>query len=96
VEVATTLHGSILHNGWTCNGTHYISLFAAYCRPIKVKTKTLFSTESKLELILLVCSPTAKIEQEDGLPNVDEENETSVFTCRDSCSVLYSCHAVFV
>jgi hypothetical protein len=29
-EVATTQCGSIVHDGWTtCNGTHYISLFAA-------------------------------------------------------------------
>jgi hypothetical protein len=82
-EVVTTQCGSIVHDGstyyngthyidlWTYNGTHYIDLFAAYCRPINVKTKTSFSTESKLELTLLACSPMANIEQEDGLPNVD-------------------------
>jgi hypothetical protein len=42
--------------------------------------KTLsFSTEYKLEITLLACSPMASIEQEDGLPNVNEENETTKF-----------------
>jgi hypothetical protein len=28
-EVTTTQCGSIMHDGWTYNGTHYIGLFAA-------------------------------------------------------------------
>jgi hypothetical protein len=79
-EVAATQCGSIVHNGWTCNGTHYIGLFAAYCRPIKVKNKTSFNTESKLELTLLACSPMDNIEQEYGFPNLDEDiAETTKF-----------------
>jgi hypothetical protein len=39
--------------------------------------KTSFSTESKLEINFHVFSPMANIEQKDGSPNVDEENETT-------------------
>jgi hypothetical protein len=73
-EVTTTQCGSIVHNGWTCNGTHYVGLFAVYCRPIKVKNKTSFNAESKLELTLLASSPMANIEQEDSFSNLDEDN----------------------
>jgi DNA-binding transcriptional MerR regulator len=69
-----------MNDGWTCNGTHFIGLFASYCRPIKVKAKTSFITESNLEITLLASSPMANIEQEDGFPlTVDEENETTKF-----------------
>ena len=29
--------GSILHDGWTCAGVHYIALFACYLLPIKTE-----------------------------------------------------------
>jgi hypothetical protein len=44
-----------------------------------IHISTAFNTESKLEITLLACSPMANIEHKDGLPSVDEENETTKF-----------------
>ena len=77
-ELATTKCGALVHDGWTCNNTHFIGLFASYCRPIKVKEKTEFVMEWKPEITLLACSPMANIEENHDGDTRTEDEESRV------------------
>ena len=67
--------GSILHDGWTCAGVHYIGLFACYPTGI-IKSE---STGDDIRLSLLSVSPMARTEitgndadEKEGLQLFDE------------------------
>lgn len=57
-ELKETPHGGLLHDGWTCNGTHYLGVFATYINKHKK-----FHSKKDVEIIeqpmitLLACAP---------------------------------------
>ena len=75
--------GSILHDGWTCAGVHYIALFACYLLPKLKKEGKEDGCEdgtdgSKVRLSLISVSPMARTEAADGESELEVLDETAV------------------
>ena len=75
--------GSILHDGWTCAGVHYIALFACYLLPKLKKEGKEDGCEdgtdgSKVRLSLISVSPMARTEAADEESELEVLDETAV------------------
>ena len=77
--------GSILHDGWTCAGVHYIGLFACYYTGI-LKTEKNETTNDAVQLSLLSVSPMARTEVTEEEES-DEKKDLAVF---DETAVNFS------
>ena len=77
--------GSILHDGWTCAGVHYIGLFACYNTGM-LKTETHETTNEAVQLSLLSVSPMARTEVTEEEES-DEKKDLAVF---DETAVNFS------
>ena len=74
--------GSILHDGWTCAGVHYIALFACYSlERQRLKQEKEEPDDDGVQLSLLSVSPMARTE------SVEDEKELEVF---DETAVNFS------
>jgi hypothetical protein len=57
-ELKDTPHGGLVHDGWTCNGTHYVGVFATYIIQYKK-----YHSKKDVEIVeepvitLLACAP---------------------------------------
>ena len=69
-EMKKAGRGSILHDGWTCTGVHYIAIFACYTLTgeVKQETKQLlpgerdFGNQDSVKLLLEMVSPMCRTE----------------------------------
>lgn len=65
--------GTILHDGWSYGGVHYIGLFASYIRQVGIcKADKINQTQDVVELTLLSCAPMGNTDTEDN--NGSEED----------------------
>ena len=85
VELKLCGKGSILHDGWTCAGVHYIGLFACY-NTGAVKTEKPKPLNEDVQLSLLSVSPMARTEltEED---EIDTKTDLAVY---DETAVNFS------
>ena len=70
-EMKAAGRGSILHDGWTCAGVHYVALFACYPKLKEAKVKLEKKEENVEEndgvlLSLVSLSPMARTEMLDS------------------------------
>lgn len=71
---------ALIQDGWSCNGTHYIDLFASHLTPAHSKKEDSVTTHSVANVTLFGFSPMAKAEDEDDENGTNGENsETSCF-----------------
>jgi hypothetical protein len=83
--------GAIMHDGWSCCGTHYVGVFACYMRKeIKPNTKATWRSASKKlklevkecfpEITLLAVAPMTHVPvAEEDSENAREDEETTKF-----------------
>ena len=73
-EMKTAGRGSILHDGWSKNGTHYVGLFACYLREVgHINHRNKLINIMTPEVVLLSCAPMSQVAEIE-----DEENEEDV------------------
>ena len=86
--------GTILHDGWSKNGVHYIAVFACFMKEVseyrdKVEVSTLVP-----ELVLLACSPMASLSNDptDTLSDKEKEEEDD----KEAVKFTAEVHANFI
>lgn len=67
--------GTILHDGWSKNGVHYVAIYACFMKEVseyrnKVQVKGVVP-----ELVLLACSPMASLSNEEKVASSDNEDD---------------------
>ena len=82
-EMKQAGRGSILHDGWTCAGVHYIGLFACYVLSEDVNGVK----KDSIQLSLLSVSPMARTESgEDSKDGKEVYDETAVNFNAETCA----------
>ena len=74
-EMAEAGRGSILHDGWTKYGIHFVCLYACYMKKVIMSSLKSETKSEQPQLVLLACSPMYQIEDEDEANNEDEEED---------------------
>ena len=72
--------GAILYDGWTCNSTHYIGLYASYCVPQPHRYSNANITRAVHRLTLLSLSPMSQESSDETKEGRSEE--TTVFNAQ--------------
>ena len=59
--------GSILHDGWSKNGMHYVGVYACYINKANLSASKNKIKSEQPQLVLLACSPMYQVEVEDEI-----------------------------
>jgi hypothetical protein len=68
--------GAIMHDGWSCNGVHYVGLIACFNNPLTSKHYGYKGSDSNVELCLLSCSPMQNSDSDDDSDDDDDIDES--------------------
>jgi hypothetical protein len=95
-EMKDTPHGALLHDGWSCNGTHYVGVFATYI----VRHKK-FHSKKDVEIIetpvitLLACAPLGNREEDDSTDSDDSDEGMAVVVPEEATAFNADNHVYF-
>ena len=64
-EMAEAGRGSILHDGWSKNGMHYVGVYACYINKANLSASKNEIKSEQPQLVLLACLPMYQVEAED-------------------------------
>ncbi len=85
-ELSSTI-GAVMYDGWTANTTHFVSIFAFYCKNIPTQTRSGIVLEPSLQMTLLgLCS----LEQvsEDHRLHSQSSSDNSLYTSQHETTLF--------
>ena len=91
-EMKTARRGTILHDGWSTNGVHYVAIYACFMREVKFNSHKIVTKSHSPQLFLLACSPMTCIAAEDEESSDNEEKEID----EESITVTAEVHTQFI
>lgn len=80
--------GALLFDGWTCNATHYVGMYAIYCREIQFVVEGQVVSKNVLCTPFLSVSPMTKVNSTSG--NKEAEKFEANVHIHHLCNVFYA------